>query len=1063
MQKASFLPKLAVTRPVTILVSLLAILVIGTVSYTNIPTELLPTGYTAPFMGVWVPYPNANPQEVEEQIARPIEEQVRTISGVDQVESYSQSSGCWIWLELAGGADTDLAYDQLRDRMERARALLPSDIDRYYLRRFGRNDEPIIFLSVSFPEDVEDPNYLLEYYIKKPIERLDGVGNISTWGVREKSVQILIDQDKVRAHNLNMFEVTRELQNDNFAMSSGFVYEGGKKFLVRSVARFNSVEDIAELPLNGLGLKIKDIAEVKYAPKKRNWVQRVNGTTGVLIDIQKESLANTVELSRTLRATLENEILAHPKLAGCKVDLLFVQGEIIEEAVDNLKQTAFWGGLFSILILLVFLRNVRMTVIMMLAIPLSILISLVVIYFIGWTINVIVMMGLMISVGMVVDNGIVVLENIYRRKSEGESPKNASIFGASEVNLAIIMATLTTIAVFIPLLIMDDGGGGFNFYMQRIGLPVIFSLLASLFVALVLIPLATSKLPNQGMSGESKLIRRSKEYYGKVLERSLKKRPKVILAAFGIFGATMILMGLTPSTDNMQGNINDIRLMFDLPPHFTFSDSEDFFKEVEDTIYVHSDRYGMKALDTGFRRGFGRIRMYLEDQPNEQWFHTVFGWIKDGLGLSGDEPMTREDVLADVKKRINLPPGIEMRTTWRRSGSNDGGSVTINLFGDDTDRLVKMAEEVERRMRSIEGVQSVETDSETGADEIKITMDRDIVTRNGINPNQVAYTLMYAVRGMNLPRFQTDEKEIEMLVQYRPEDRENLTQLKNMTFVNNQGQTIPLAALAEFNVQKGFGQIARQNGKTFLAVKANTTSDELPEISKQIDQLMADYPMPYGYSWSKGSRFRRFDDQGSGFMQAMILAIVFVYIIMAILFESFITPLAIILAIPLSFFGAYAMLFLTGTTQDLMSGIGITILVGVVVNNGIVLIDMVNRRRSEGYSRFEAIVDAGKHRFRPIMMTSFTTICGLIPMAVGAGDLIGIPYAPMGRAIVGGMLSSTLLTLLIVPVFYTIFDDFVVYMPTMINWTKKHVFGIFSRPVAGGALGKSMSNLIKPE
>lgn len=1036
MQKASFLPKLAVTRPVTIIVTLAAIIVVGAIAYLRIPTELLPSGFEAPFMGVWVPYTNANPEEVEEQIARPVEEQLRTISGIENVESYSHSNGCWIWLELAAGADVDLAYDQLRDRMERARASMPEDLDRYYLRRFGRNDEPIIFLSVAFPESVDDPNYLVEYLIKRPIERIDGIGAIEIWGTREKNIQIMVDQDKIRAHNLNMYEVTESLRNDNFAMSSGWVEEGEKKFLVRSVARFGSLEEIANIPLNQNGLRLKDVAKVSYEPEKRSWTQRINSKQGVLVEIQKESLANTVELSRTLKGILENDILRHPKLADADVELLFVQGEVIEEAVDNLKETALWGGLFSIFILFFFLRNLRMTIIMMFAIPLSVLISLIAIYFIGWTINVIVMMGLMISVGMVVDNGIVVLENIYRRRSEGDDAKSAAVAGASEVNLAIIMATLTTIFVFVPMLIIRDGHGGFNFYMQRIGLPVIFALLASLFVALVLIPLATTQLSDQGWSKESSFILWMKGYYERLLQSALHNRMNSIMVVIAIFVVTFgFLMPNTPSSDSMDGNINDIRLIFDLPSHFTQEDAEAFFVQVEDTIQAKSEEYQVKTIDTGFRRGFGRVRVYLEKPPRQQWFDVVIDGVSGLLGLKEEDPMTREEVLADLKERVQLKPGIEMRTSWRRAASGgDGGSVSINLYGDDTGTLAELAEEVKRRMRTLDGVQSVETDSESGDDEIRITMDREMVTRNGINPNQVAYTLMYAVRGINLPRFQAYDKEIEIRVQYQEEDRENLSQLKNITFQNDQGQSIPLSAIASFQIDKGFGQIARENGKTFLAVKANTTADDLPRISGQIDALMKDFKMPYGYDWQKGSRFRNFGDQGTAFVTAMILAIIFVYLIMAILFESFIIPISIILAIPLSFFGAYFLLWSTGTTQDLMSGIGITILAGVVVNNGIVLVDMVIRRRREGFSRSEAILDAGRNRLRPILMTSFTTICGLIPMALGSGNLIGIPYAPMGRAIVGGMLTSTFLTLIVVPVFYSLLDDMVLYFHRYMNW-----------------------------
>ena len=1035
--KPSFLPKLAVHRPVTIIVTLMAIIVLGAVAYKYIAIELLPSGFNFPALGVWTPYPNANPQEVEEQVARPIEEQVRTIPGVTKVQTFSSSNGCWTWLEFGSDVDIDVAYDQLRDRMERARAVLPDDIDRYYLRRFGRNDEPIIFLSVSFDEPVEDPFYLVNKYIKQPIERIDGVANIETWGADEKSIQILIDQDKVKAHNINVYEVINELRSDNFAMSSGWVSEGEKKFIVRSLARFKSLDDIKKIPINKFGLTVDDIAEVKYDVPVRNWTQRVNGGQGVLVDIYKESLANAVQLSHQLKDVLNNEILNHPKLKNADIQLLFVQGDLIEDSINNLRDTAIWGGLFAVLILLFFLRNLRMTIIMMFAIPLSILISLICVYFVGWTLNVIVMMGLMISVGMVVDNGIVVLENIYRMRSEGKSPAEASMWGASEVNLAIIMATLTTIAVFVPILIIKDGMGGFNFYMQRIGLPVIFSLLGSLFVALVLIPLATTHFSGGEMKPESRLITRFKGIYTNLLQKVLVRRLDTVLGVFFILFLTFGVIGPNiKESDSMEGNISDIRLMFDLPNNLTKEDTNEFFRQVEDSIFVKADVYQVRAVDTGFRQGFGRVRVFLQPPEKLQWYDVVYRGIARAIGVEVDAPMAREAVLEDLKKRLPTKPGIKFRTSWRGMGGDEDGTVTIMLYGDDTGKLAELAEEVERRMQLIEGVVSVETDREAGEDEIRIHLDRDAAARNGINPNQVAYTLMYTVRGLNLPRFQASDREIDMRIQVKEEDRENLVQIKDMMFINKDGKSVPLSAFAKFNIEKGFGQIGRSDGKTFLAVKARTTADDLPKISAQIDKLMADFPLPYGYDWSKGNRFMRFMQQGQAMQTALLLSVILVYLLMAILFESYVLPLSIMFAIPLSIFGANLALWLTDTPQDLMAGIGIVILVGVVVNNGIVLVDMINRYRREGYSRIESILNAGQHRFRPIMMTSFTTIFGIVPMALGSGDLIGIPYAPMGRVIIGGMLTSTLLTLIVVPVFYTLFDDMAIYFKKVIGWLK---------------------------
>jgi len=385
--------------------------------------------------------------------------------------------------------------------------------------------------------------------------------------------------------------------------------------------------------------------------------------------------------------------------------------------------------------------------------------------------------------------------------------------------------------------------------------------------------------------------------------------------------------------------------------------------------------------------------------------------------------MSRDEVVEDVKKRLPNFPGVEIKTNWQQQGSGDDASLAIILYGDDTNTLADLAKEVERRLGGIEEIISIETDREKGNNEIHLEINREQAKKYGISPTEISGTVQYALRGFPLPKYQTEEKEIDVRIQLREEDRQNLSQLKNLTFFTESGKEIPLSAIAKFNVRKGLGEIKRENGKTFLAIKAFTTQDDMGMLYKKVDQVMKGFEMPYGYTWSKGENFAIMmeNDESRGF--AMILSITFVFLLMGFLFESFVLPLSVIIAIPFSFLGAFWIMYLTGTAIDLMSQIGFVILVGIVVNNAIVLVDLINRLRNEGYNRYDAIMEAGKQRFRPILMTAFTTIGGLIPMAVGNASMIGLPYAPMGRTIIGGLLTSTLLSLIAVPWAYTLFDD----------------------------------------
>jgi len=1036
LQKENFLPRIAINRPVTIVMSLIAFLVVGYIAFTQIAVELFPSGFTPPFLGVWTPYNNSNPQEVEEQIAKPIEEQVRTISGVRRVHTSSSSNGCWAFIEFAQGMDMNLAYAQLRDRMDRVKAELPEDIERQYLRKWSDDDDPVLWISLIQNKTYEDPYLLVEQHIQKPLERVDGVAKVEIWGADEKIIMIDVDQRKVKSYRINLYEIIQQLRNDNFSISSGFVKEGGRKIFVRSVAKFVSIDELRELPIKGANIRLKDIAEVKYDVPEYRWRMISDGKKAINLGIFKESEANTVELCENVKRILMGDIANDPKVDGFQANILFNQGELISDSIDNLLRTAMWGGVFAFIVLFFFLRRFRMTFIVSFALPLSILFSLTVIYFIGWSLNVITMMGLMISIGMVVDNSIVVLENIYRKRAEGNSDRKAALLGTSEVILAITMATFTTIVVFLPLILMNDEIG-FQFYMLRIGLPVIISLLASLMIALILIPLAATRVVSHSMVKEPAIILRWNRIYQKMLSWVIGHRLETFILLIFVTVSMFFAASRAINKPGMDGNINDFVLVMEMPDNYTLDDAEHLMGVVEDTVLAKRDVYNIKTLNSRFRNNWGRMRVFLNQPPRVEWYTYLYKNIMKAIGFKVDDIMARKDVIEDIKSRLPLFPGVKMRTTWHDEGQGDGASMAIVLYGDDTNTLIELSREVERRLKSIEEIISIETDRERGGDEIRLNINREQAKKYGISPSLISGTVQYALRGFPVPKYHTEQKEVEVRIQLREEDRKNLLQLKNMTFYTQEGKEIPLDAIASFTVQKSIGEIQREDGKTYLRVKANTTKDNISVLYNKVDAVMKGFAMPYGYSWSKGQRFRRMQESNSSQQFALILSFTFVFLLMGILFESFVLPLSVIMAVPLSFVGAYWIMYLTKTPIDLMSQIGFVILIGIVVNNSIVLIDLINRLRNEGLSRFEAIMDAGRHRFRPILMTAFTTIGGLLPMAVGNARMIGIPYAPMGRTIIGGLLTSTFLSLLAVPWAYTLFDDMRAYFKKIAVSIKK--------------------------
>ncbi len=1031
--KFGLLSRFSLNRPITVLMTLLALLVVGYIAYNQIAVELMPAGFTPPFLGVWTPYPNANPEEVEQLIARPIEEMINTIKGVQRVSTRSRSNGCWTWIEFTQNTDMDVAYAQLRDRMERVKPELPDDVERFYLRKWSNDDEPILWIAMSYEGYLDDPYLLVENLIKKPLERIDGVANVEIWGADEKSIQIEVNQDAVKAYKINFYEVIQKLRSDNFAISSGHVRSGGQKIYVRSVGKFRTLDDIRNIPVIGTNVYLKDIADVKYDFPEDNWIQRHDGKPAIQLGVFKESMANTVELCEKVEQKFNETFKMDSRLSMLHTEILFNQGDFIKESIDNLKNAAVWGGVFAFLVIYFFLRRFRMSILLNLAIPLSIMVSMTVLYFIGWTMNLITMVGLMISIGMVVDNSIVVLENIYRRRTEGMDRKTAAGVGASEVSLAITMATFTSIVVFLPLILMSSSAG-FKFYMLRIGLPVIFALLASLIVAMIFIPLAANNIVSKKQVTQPAIIKKLDDIYQKILSWSLTHRLETFIILIMIFISMIFAMNNIASTENMDGNINDFRLMMDLPENYTLEDAGRVVKMIEDTIWAKADEYQIRTIDSGYRETFARIRVFLVPEETIAWYEAIVGGAAQLIGIDMNRPMSRDSIIEDVKRRIPELPGVKIRTSWRQQGGEES-SIALSLYGDDTKKLAELSEEVERRLYSIPEIVSVETDREKGEDEIQVVINREQAKKYGINPRTVSGTVMYALRGIQLPKYQTEDKEIDMTIQLKEEDRETLQQLKNITFFSENGKEIPLAAVANFTVKKGFGEIVRENGKTYLSIQANTTEKNLGMVYEKVDKAMVGFEMPYGYKWTKGERFRRMRESDDSMMFGIVMSITFVFLLMGILFESFVLPLSVIIAIPFSFVGAYWMLYITDTPLDLMSRIGFIILIGIVVNNSIVLIDLVNRLRKEGYARFDALMEAGYKRFRPILMTAFTTIGGLIPMAVGNAKMIGMSYSPMGRTIIGGLIFSTFVSLVAVPWAYTIFDD-------MRNYFKRIVSGV---------------------
>ncbi|MEO5960491.1 MAG: efflux RND transporter permease subunit [Opitutaceae bacterium] len=1053
--------RFSVSRPVTVIMILLTILVVGWIAARRLPIEMFPAGFERNQLYILTQYPNASPRDVEEKVSRKIEDIVGTVSGVKKVSSYSRTGNSQVMVEFQPGTNLRTAYAMLSDRIDRVKPQLPDDITQITVYRFDSNDEPVISMVAGLPANMDDAAYRLDNLVKPALQRIEGVGNVSMWGIQSREVQVELLDDRLRSHRIDPGQMLATLRGQNFTQSGGYVFDAGKKIYIRSLSRFESAEQIGSLIVDpDQRLRLSDVAKVTFEVPKRDWVYRVDGKPAVGISITRESTGNIERISREIRATMA-KLQSVPELAGMKFEVFFDQGKEVRDSIWNLQEAGLWGGGLAAFIIYLFLRAPRMTGILTLSIPLSLLCTLIALYFMGWTLNMATMMGLLLAVGMVVDNAIVIVENIYRHRQDGVEATQASVVGAGEVGLAVVMSTCANVVVFLPLMLLG-GVGDLAFWMLRIGLPVITALVASLFIALVFVPLAAQRLSRGRHHAELGALFWLRERYGRALGWVLRHRINAALIVLLLGGYTYYQSKWGPQPLRPQpfygigGGRSSERTMymsFELPSGGTIDDADTFFQSFEAFLFKHRDFYEVERIETRFRYANGQITMKFKDDPNRQWYRSA--WNSLALSMSWRKPpMDRLAVEAHIKENFKFPPGVFPRSFRTSSAAPQDASMSVSLYGEDTTMLIGIAEEVTRRLKSIPGVTTVETDLERGGQELQIKVDGDRARQLGINPQSIQGNISNTMRGAEVGRFNAEDgRELRVYAQLGEADRAGIGDLKSMTFKTETGIEVPLESIANLSFAKTLGQIQRDSRQTILRVMARAPRGaDAQKTFDAIDVAMKGLDLPQGYRWDKGNYFNQ-AAQNQQTTQALGLAIVFVFLLMGVLFESVVLPFAVISAVPFAFLGIYWTLRWTSTPMDIMATIGVVILVGVVVNNAIVLVDMTNRLRIAGKERLEALLEAGRHRFRPILMTTLCTVSGLIPMALGNQKIGGLAYAPLGRTMIGGLIASTLLTLVIVPLFYTFLDDLSEHVARILRSAlgKRPAKSGAESPVTGGA------------
>jgi HAE1 family hydrophobic/amphiphilic exporter-1 len=1057
------LARALVGRPITVFMLFLTLIGTGALAYMRIPLTLLPGGLSSSSLSIGMPYPGAGPKEVEDQITRLVEEELRTIPGITEIFSVSSEGYSNINVSFGAEADMDMAYAEVRDRIERVRGMLPPEMDRYRIRRWNSNtDMPVMWIGVQYDADAADPFGPIERIAVPRIEAVDGVAQVGLYGVVDEAIRIFVDIEKSAGYGINLGDVISQMQSDNFTLPAGQIDDGGRTFALRIDARYQSQAEIERYPI-GNGLVLSDIAEIVRARAYRDSVWRINGHASVGMDISRESDENTIAVCARLEeviASLEDD----PRLSGVSFNIFWNQKEAILQAVDGLKGSALWGGLFAVIVLMFFLRDIRMTFLAALAIPVSLLAAVMAVYFGGGTLNLISLAGFTLGIGMLVDNAVVVIESIARRRAAGEDAKTAAATGTGDVGIAVLTATLTSVVVFLPLAFMD-GGRNTKVLMKQVGLPISWSLLASLLVALVFLPTFAARL----MKKRADKKEQQRLQHGGRLERTYAGSLKWVLEhRFGAFLLLMLVVGVAQwcganlrasNADNGEGD--GVRMMVETPSSYTLAETNQVFRNLEGWADEHMEEWSYDFYSANFSRGGGRITFYPLETASE----------------------IERDALPD-RLRNNVPelPGVKTRVGRETQG---GKELRIDLNGPDSDVLADLSVELKDRLELLrftdeQGTRPlldiVRTDLDRGMDEVHLLVDRDRTALLGVDPQSLRGMVSWGLGGQRLPDLIEGDREVRVQIEYGQSDEESLEFLRNLGLYTDMGTVVPLSAVTRLTFDKALGALVRRDGRTTMGVSAMPVSENLFAVSREVDAVLENMPFPEGYTWTAEGGREDFEGDMSELFLTLGFSIILVYLLIAILLESVVLPFSILISIVLAMMGVNMTLYITDSSMQVMVGVGMVLLAGIVVNNAILLLDRVQRLRSTGLSRNEALIRGGRDRLHPILMTALTTIFGLMPMAAPQyfpGQQQGSGYEGMAITVAGGLAFSTVFTLLAVPLFYTYFDDLGRILGGMMPWAPRPdrqpsggseplPEGLAAAAVAGGPAPAGQAGLLAP-
>lgn len=1015
------LSKVSIKRPVTTVMVLLIVLMTGAVSLLGLKLDMMPS-MDIPVALVSTTYVGAGPEEVEQLITKPIESSVGTIANIKELSSTSSSNSSMVMIQFEDGTDIDMAAIDLREKVDMIKGTLPEDADDPMVLKLDINAlTSSLYVGISCDKmDLAQLNTLLDENVVNRLERIEGVASVSLAGGLEKEIEIVVNPDKMQGYGISTSQITQLLAAENSNFPTGKISQGDTKLQIRAVGEFQSIEEIRQLPITTAGgsvIHLEDVASIQEVNQEMSSYALINGKQSIMMIVQKQSNANTVDISDKVSAELTKIQRDYPDF---DVEMLSDTADYIKTSINNVIKTAIEAALMAIVILFIFLRDPKTSFIIGISIPTSVIATFSMMYLSGMTMNIISMGGVTLGIGMLVDNSVVVLENIYKHWKNGMDPKVAAEVGAGEVGMAVFASTLTTLAVFIPLMFVS---GTIGQLFKDLSLTITFALSASLIVSLTFVPMACSRLlnheENRVKKGKNNIFSKLLDIWGKGLESldvgyrkalvwSLchKKRVlAIVLAAFIGTGALLPMMGvdLMPATDEGSASIS-----IEMPKGTVLEETqkivEKVLKEVDqipelETVYamVGGGGFGAASADTA------TVAMNLVK--------------KEARERSTDQ------IVEELRPKLLQIPGAEIKISASSSamGSYGGGDIGIQLNGEDTDTLRAIGNDIVNLVSEISGITEVTSSSEDAIPEANITLNRAKASTYGLTAGSVASAINTAVSGTVATQYKVNGTEIDIRVRQNKDSIKYVTDLKNINITTPTGAVVPLTEVADITMKDSAVSITRKNQHKYITVTAKVIGRDLRSVQTDLNAKMAGYIFPDGYDYEYTGSMEDMAESYFNLMIVLVVAILLVYMIMASQFESLIHPFIVMFSVPLSITGGIFGLFVTGKTISVTAFMGFIMLVGTVVNNAIVLIDYTNQLMEKGMDCNEALVEAGPNRLRPILMTTLTTVLGLMPMAMSTAEGTEMQQ-PLAISVIFGLSISTLVTLIFIPVLYAIVD-----------------------------------------